>query len=108
MGTQIILKLNIEKVNLILSLCYLLLNQHKMQTKKSTIKKNNNGQEKLRSTVANQLNTALPTLKELLGEKKFEKRINKVAKKLVAGIKESPAKKPAIAVKKATPAKKKA
>ena len=63
---------------------------------------------KLVNTIADQLQTALPKLKEQLGEKKFEKRINKVAKKLVAGIKEVPTKKSKAPIKKITPAKKKA
>ena len=77
-----------------------------MQTKKAPAKKNSNGQHQLRNTVTGQLVTALPSLKELLGEKKFEKRINKAAKKLVAGIKETPVKKIASPAKKNTPEKK--
>lgn len=47
-----------------------------------------------------QLTTSLPALKEILGDKKFEARIKKVAKLLSEGIKEK-------ALKKVKPEKKK-
>ncbi len=57
--------------------------------------------ESILKAVAEQLQIALPILKEQIGEKKFERRIKKVAKILVAGIKK-------VAVKKSAPAAKKA
>ncbi len=47
----------------------------------------------LTNMVANKLNDSLTSLKVELGEKKFDKRIKKAAKKLVAGIKNKDAKK---------------
>jgi hypothetical protein len=70
-------------------------------------KKATNGSEKILKTVTAQLNSSLTSLKAELGEKKFEKRIKKVAKKLVAGIKNKPSKKVVTNPKKATPVKKK-
>lgn len=63
--------------------------------------------ENLLLIVTEQLQTALPILKEQLGEKKFVKRIKKAAKLLVAGIKKAPVKKLTPVVKKIVPAKKK-
>ena len=40
-----------------------------------------------------QLSTSLPSIKELLGEKKFESRVKKAAKLLSEGIKDKAAKK---------------
>jgi hypothetical protein len=49
--------------------------------------------KKMVNEVSLQLKTALPKLKELIGEKKFDKRIRKAAKLLTTGIKDgSPAK----------------
>ena len=79
-----------------------------MPTKKIAIKKNTVAPEDLLKTITDQLHKALPTLSELLGEKKFEKRIKKAAKLLVAGINKNATKKPVVATKKITPASKKA
>ena len=59
---------------------------------KKPIKKNTACNEKLLKTVTVQLNSSLGSLKQQLGEKKFEKRIKKAAKKLIAGIKKTPIK----------------
>ena len=78
-------------------------------------KKNTIAGEKILKAVTDQLHTSLTDLKVQLGEKKFNKRIKKAAKLLVAGVEKKPVKKvitkPAkkVAAKsaKATPAKKK-
>ncbi len=57
--------------------------------------------------ITTQLKTALPGLKEQLGDKKFEKRIKKAAKLLLAGFKKSPVKKEKPAAKKVIPVAKK-
>ena len=49
--------------------------------------------EKILKTVTEQLHTTLTALKVQLGEKKFNKRIKKAAKLLVAGIEKKPVKK---------------
>lgn len=74
-----------------------------MQTKKPAVKKSAADKETVRKAVTEQLQTTLPVLKEQLGEKKFEKRIKKVAKILVAGIKKTPVKKSSPATKKIAP-----
>ena len=48
--------------------------------------------EDILNTITDQLHIGLSTLKEQLGEKKFEKRIKKAAKLLVAGIEKKQAK----------------
>ena len=52
-----------------------------------------------------QLSTSLPSIKELLGEKKFESRVKKAAKLLSAGIKDKAAKKSKEVKKKAAKTK---
>lgn len=79
-----------------------------MVTKKKTAKKNSTPTDSLLKTVTGQLDTALTSLKEKLGEKEFKKRIKKAAKKLVAGIKKPQPKKPVKKIKKVIPVKKKA
>jgi hypothetical protein len=79
-----------------------------MPTKKPAVKKNAPGKEKILKTIKDQLSTTLSKLKEQLGEKKFEKRIKKAAKVLVAGIKKQPVKKPVVTAKKSPVAAKKA
>ena len=49
-----------------------------MTTKKITVKESTNTKDNPLQTTIAQLQTALPALKEQLGEKKFEKRIKKV------------------------------
>lgn len=78
-----------------------------MPAKETPVKKIVSDKENLLQAVTEQLQTALPVLKEQLGEKKFEKRIKKAAKLLIAGIKKAPAKKLTPVVKKIVPAKKK-
>jgi hypothetical protein len=56
--------------------------------------------EKMQQSISEQLHTALLTLKEHLGEKKFEKRIHKAVKMLVKGIKERSLDKPSKPAKK--------
>ncbi|MEO5889775.1 MAG: hypothetical protein ABIQ31_05950 [Ferruginibacter sp.] len=58
---------------------------------------------KMLKDIVQQLSQALPALKEMLGEKKFEKRIKKAAKLLSEGIKPVSGKK--TPVKKATAVK---
>jgi hypothetical protein len=58
-------------------------------------------------TITGQLQTALTGLKDQIGEKKFEKRIKKAAKLLVAGFKDTPEKKKVPALKKVIPSVKK-
>lgn len=72
-----------------------------MPTKKTVVPKIKSAQEDMKQTIADQLEKALPALKEQLGEKKFEKRIKKAVKRLVAGTKKAPKKKPAAIAKKA-------
>jgi hypothetical protein len=79
-----------------------------MATAKKAIKKVNTPVDSLHKTVTEQLDTALTSLKEKLGEKEFKKRIKKAAKKLVAGIKRFQPKKAVKKVKKVIPVKKKA
>ncbi len=56
-------------------------------------KKNTVAGNKVLKTVTEQLAIALTSLKMQLGEKKFNKRIKKVAKILIAGIEKKPVKK---------------
>jgi len=79
-----------------------------MPTTKTAVKKNAPAEENILKTIKDQLSTALSTLKGQLSEKKFEKRIKKAAKLLVAGIKKQPVKKTVPAAKKPTVAVKKA
>lgn len=81
-------------------------NQISMPTKK-IIKKNTIVKEKMLKTITDQLHAALPTLKEQLGEKKFEKRIKKVVKILVSGIKKTLTKKSGVSTEKLTSAQEK-
>jgi hypothetical protein len=78
-----------------------------MPTTKTAVKKNAPAEENILKTIKDQLTTTLSKLKSQLGEKKFEKRIKKAAKLLVAGIKKQPIKKTAPAAKKSTVAVKK-
>ena len=78
-----------------------------MPTKKTPVKKNAPGGEKILKTIKEQLSTTLSKLKGQLGEKKFEKRIKKAAKLLVAGINKKPVEKTVPAAKKTTVAVKK-
>lgn len=57
-----------------------------MSNHKNPYKKDGKGRIS-RKEIAAQLITALPSLKEILGEKKFERRVKKAAKQLTAGIK---------------------
>jgi hypothetical protein len=79
-----------------------------MATEKKAAKKISTPGDILLKTVTGQLDTALTSLKEKLGEKEFKKRIKKAAKKLVAGIKKTAPKKAAKKAKKVIPVKKKA
>ncbi|MFZ1452036.1 MAG: hypothetical protein WAT20_04995, partial [Ferruginibacter sp.] len=79
-----------------------------MATANKAGKKINSPVDNLRKTTTKQLNNALGSLKEKLGEKEFKKRIKKAAKKLVAGIKKTPLKKAAKPATKVIPVKKKA
>jgi hypothetical protein len=56
-------------------------------------KKHTGASEKLLKTVTEQLVTSLAALKAQVGEKKFNKRIKKAAKLLVAGVEKKPVKK---------------
>lgn len=56
--------------------------------KKSTV-----ADEQILKTITEQLTTSLTALKAQLGDKKFNKRIKKAAKLLVAGIEKKPVKK---------------
>ena len=76
-----------------------------MATEKKAAKKNNTPGVSFQKTVTKQLEMSLTALKEKLGEKEFNKRIKKAAKKLVAGIKKISRKKQ---LKKVIPVKKKA
>ncbi len=77
-----------------------------MTIKKTTTKESTSTKDKTIQTIIVQLQTALPALKEQLGEKKFERRIKKAAKLLIAGIKKTSEKKTLIPVKKVDPVKK--
>ena len=70
---------------------------------KNTVSKKN-----MRKTISDQLYTVLTSLKEQLGEKRFQKRINKVSKMLVSGIKKAPKKKAVVTHKRAVKPRKKA
>lgn len=59
-----------------------------------------------RKTIALQLTAALPELKTVLGDKKFERRVKKAAKLLISGIKTKEIKKPVSKVKAITAAPK--
>lgn len=78
-----------------------------MANTKKVVKKAANSGEKMLKIVTDQLNNSLTALKEKLGEKKFEKRIKKAAKKLVAGIEKKSAVKVVAKAAKAIPVKKK-
>jgi hypothetical protein len=78
-----------------------------MSTVKKPAKKNTLPGVNILKTVTEQLNTSLTSLKAELGEKKFEKRIKKAAKKLVAGIKKTQPKKAVNKIKKVIPVKNK-
>ncbi|MDN3656715.1 hypothetical protein QWZ08_13805 [Ferruginibacter paludis] len=67
---------------------------------KENIKKITMNRNAALQAITGQLQTALTGLKEQIGEKKFEKRIKKAAKLLVAGFKDTPEKKTMPAVKK--------
>ncbi len=71
-----------------------------MTTKKTTAPKEISAKEKIVQDITATLAGALVSLKESLGEKKFDKRIKKAAKILGEGIKPAPAKK--VADKKTT------
>jgi len=64
-----------------------------MLAKKSIDKKIVSPKEAMITDVSSKLSYALTTLKDKLGEKKFEKRIRKAAKLLTEGLKITPAKK---------------
>lgn len=93
-----------------------------MSVQKSAVKKNSSPKETLQNEITPLLAAALVSLKERLGEKKFNKRIKKATKILIHGVKPEQAKKEAVkkapvekkvkkaakpAVKKAVPALKK-
>ncbi len=78
-----------------------------MPSKKIAIKEKSVDKETMLKTVVSHLQNALPGLKEYFGDKKFEKRINKAAKILVDGIKQTPIKKSIPSIKKVNTAKKK-
>jgi hypothetical protein len=82
-------------------------NNSKMPAKE-TIKKITVDRNAALAVIISQLQNALPDLKEQLGEKKFEKRIKKAAKLLIAGFKKTPVKKATPATKKVIPPTKKA
>jgi hypothetical protein len=74
---------------------------------KEIIKKITVDKDAAMTVIITQLQTALPGLKEQLGEKKFEKRIKKAAKLLIAGFKKTSVKKENPAAKKVIPVAKK-
>ena len=87
-----------------------------MSTKQPTVNKISTPKKTLLAEVALQISKAVPTLKALLGEKKFEKRIKKASKLLIDGLKATEPTKAAITktaptptpvAKKAAPPKKK-
>jgi hypothetical protein len=78
-----------------------------MPSKKIAMKEKSVDKEKMLKTIVAQLETAFPGLKEHFGDKKFEKRINKAAKIIVEGIKQTPTKKAVPSIKKVKIAKKK-
>lgn len=78
-----------------------------MTTEKKAPKKSPDAKELMLQNVTQQLQSSLVALKTVIGEKKFDKRIKKVAKLLVAGIKDAPVKKAVAVTKKAAPAIKK-
>ena len=67
-----------------------------MSTKQPTVNKTSTPKKTLLAEVVLQISKAVPALKALLGEKKFEKRIKKAAKLLIDGIKASEPTKAAI------------
>ena len=79
-----------------------------MTTEKKVEKKSPDAKELMLQHVSQQLQSSLVALKTVIGEKKFEKRIKKVAKILVAGIKETAVKKAVTVPKKIVGATKKA
>jgi len=79
-----------------------------MATLKKAAKKITPPTDTMLKTVTEKLHTSLTSLKKELGDKKFEKRIKKAAKKLIAGIKKKQPKKAVKKSKKTIPVKKKA
>jgi hypothetical protein len=88
-----------------------------MSDKKLTDNKKESAKDIMLKEIVDQLTKALPSLKEKIGEKKFEKRIKKAAKLLTEGIKNSDSekepktkaaapKKAPVKIKVAAPAKK--
>ena len=67
-----------------------------MIEKKASGKKGTSFKEAIIKEITPLLTAALATLKERLGEKKFEKRIKKAARLLASGIKPVVAKKPVV------------
>jgi hypothetical protein len=68
-------------------------NTYQMSAKQITEKKKLTSKVTILNEIAAQLSQALSTLKESLGEKKFDKRIKKAAKLFAEGIKTSDPKK---------------
>ncbi|MBO9562719.1 MAG: hypothetical protein J7621_08100 [Niastella sp.] len=64
-----------------------------MSTSKKAEAQPANDKKSARKEISIQLTSALNSLKETLGEKKFERRIKKAARLLTAGIKTKPVKK---------------
>ena len=64
-----------------------------MSTKKKFTNEKQSYEKKVLLEISPLLSTSLISLKERLGEKKFEKRIRKAARLLIHGIKPLPAKK---------------
>lgn len=60
-----------------------------MSDKKLTESKKESAKDMMLKEMVDQLTIALPALKEVIGDKKFEKRIKKAAKLLTEGIKNS-------------------
>jgi hypothetical protein len=79
-----------------------------MPTKKIAVKKDTKSKDALLKEITGKLTAALPELKEKIGVKKFDKRIKKVSKVLIAGIKKAPVKNAPAKIKKVIPAVKKA
>ena len=70
-----------------------------MPTQKIKIPESTTTRKDLLNTIKAQFAKVLPALKEQLGEKKFEKRIKKASKVLVAGIKKAVEEKNVVAEK---------
>jgi hypothetical protein len=71
-----------------------------MSEDKKTAKKTPIVKDDILQKITAQLLSGLTSLKEQLGDKKYEKRIKKAAKLLVEGIKKTSAKKPAVSTEK--------